>query len=133
MSFYEIVLSQISLFGRIIKDDLSNLANQTEKNFDILDGADSKAIGSGGGSDRNIKNLLTFANLSKCQKLELTKFKNSILIKSKKSILNLSKKSDLTKFIIFPNANTFETDYFTPNAKITFINLEKSSIKAPII
>lgn len=94
--------------------------NTNKKNQDIFSGItriDDSRI------DKNIKNLLIIANL--------TKFKKSDLTKSKKPKLIKSKKSDLSKFN-FIKINS-ETDFLAFKTKKTFIYLQKTFIETPIL
>ena len=99
---------------QITDKSISNKSQNTQaKNQDIL-----SAVGRAHSDkiSRSIKNLSIIANLA-----------NSKISKSIKS-----KKSDLLK-ANFVKANSSETDFLTPKAKKTFIYLQKTFTKAPIL
>lgn len=90
------------------KESESIKVKYIEKNQDILKGIGSSNI------DKSIGNRLIIANLTKFQKLVLTK--------SIKSDFTKSKKLDLLKANII-KVNFFIIDFFTHKAKIAFIYL----------
>lgn len=102
-------------------ESCNNQTRQNEVTYDLLGGAVDANGGDGVG--RRIENLLTVTKLAKSKKSNLVKFKKSDLAKSKKS--NLS--NDFTK------ANSTRKSFFTFEAKKTFIHLQKSFTKAPIL
>ncbi len=104
-NFNRIVAPLISIFRTTDDEILSTQATENKKNQDVPSGD------TGAGDSGNIKNLLTTTKSAK----------------SKKPKLTITKKSDFAK------ANSFGTDFLTPEAKKTFIHLQKTFTKAPIL